>query len=388
MAYEIPDNELYSQINTGRSMRREQMGGAPRFGYDRTSMQPSKSDIVLQALLGLNAGSKSALESASLGDPLVSFLAGSAGAATAPNVQDIRRKQAIEQMDLDPFEKYAPGAAKEYGLEGTPMAIAQKLLPVMQRERSGKRALELAYLKEQWRDDNATISAREAEYIADAFKDPGLAERLTGLRRSAAVNILPKMAFDPSTGGVTWLSPKAFTAAPAGSGQVGSQVQSLLNGISSIRSLQGQYQGLADAGKTGIAAGNAEILKGIVSGGKFSPEATTYNNFRKGFKASLKSITGESGVLSDDDSRNILALIPPVGMDANAAAKQFREIYDLLDTRIENYKIAYPQFAHRIPAGMSASGEGRSGGLDQKVLSAAMSRAQAELKRRQGAAPK
>lgn len=341
----IPDSFISQQATRGEELRDKQ--SKPRFSGTEPFSQPQ--NMLLHALLGLQAGTKAATQTSQLQSPLVGLLAGLGAGASVPGEVDAMRLQA---MDANPFETVAPGIAQKYNLAGVPTSYAMKLIPFIQRGEAQDKSLTLAMLKESWRDDNQTIGAEEAQRTADAYGDPTLAQKLLGLRRAAAVNILPRLMYDPSTGSVQAMAPKTISVTPPGAATAGKEIQGLLNSYSTIRQLNRDYSGIAEMGKTGIVSGNLERFKGAVSGGKFAIDATAYASFRNGFVASLKSMTGENGVLSDPDTARIISLLPSVGEDAQVAAKKFKQIFDLLDERTENYKAANPLYAKRMDLGI------------------------------------
>lgn len=110
----------------------------PRLNRQRTKQKVS--DILTSAFMGMGRGIEASSQVNRLGDPLLSALAGIGGAVGAPSPQQIGASREaslaqaqLAQMAAVPFEEIAPGAAEKYGLQGVPLGVAEKLIPVLER---------------------------------------------------------------------------------------------------------------------------------------------------------------------------------------------------------------------------------------------------------------
>lgn len=301
MAYEIPDNEMHSQISKGRAWRQEQMSGAPRFGYDRTSLAPSKSDIVLQALLGLNSGSKAALESASLGDPLVSFLAGSAGAATAPNVQDIRRQQRTAQMqeqasemELLPIEQISPGLVERHPeLKGVPAGLVNKIAPILSRSNSLEQQIAMMGIRAENTKENIKLAG---QVRADA--DTIDANRAAAFSRATGI---PAEFFEGQRKADVNSQLQSFRPAQR-------QAEAMLQTRHLISELKSRWNGIS--GDVGIAEGTARGLANAATGGNANPKMAAYEDARQSAITAIRGLFADVGAPSNFDVERLLKSIP------------------------------------------------------------------------------
>lgn len=88
--------------------------------------------------------------------------------------------------------------------------------------------------------------------------------------------------------------------------------------------------GERDPGLMGVAK---EWGLGAAGALKLNERAGAYNNKRSGLIATLKGITGDTGVMTKDDANRIVGLLPTLGDSNEASARKFQEIRDLIASK-------------------------------------------------------
>jgi hypothetical protein len=103
--------------------------------------------------------------------------------------------------------------------------------------------------------------------------------------------------------------------------------------ISLIKNLKGMYEGgegKSDDLSKGRLLGGLNSIRSTL--GMFD-EGTTYKDLKKGFTASLKSLTGDAGVLTDQDALRLQNLLPNLNSTPGEAERKWREIDKILSDK-------------------------------------------------------
>ena len=93
-----------------------------------------------------------------------------------------------------------------------------------------------------------------------------------------------------------------------------------------INSLEQFYQGAKGgqfAGPVGRVLGKAKSIKGGIG---LDPNAKVYEDAKSGFAATLKQLTGDTGVLTDQDYARLAKLLPELGSTPEEAQKKFNQL--------------------------------------------------------------
>ena len=95
-----------------------------------------------------------------------------------------------------------------------------------------------------------------------------------------------------------------------------------------IDSLKNAWQSVLNTSNgVGFWAG---IIRNIDRGDK---EASNYNKMRNALLASLRSITGDKGILTDQDAARIIGWLPSISTPKEVAEENWKRIYNLLQIR-------------------------------------------------------
>ncbi len=127
----------------------------------------------------------------------------------------------------------------------------------------------------------------------------------------------------------SWKTAKGYEL--FGKPEVSAQDQKIKNSYSAaqnyITNLEKQYAD-AQGGQlgTGIEAGIKGAVKTVKGEIGYDPNARVYNLSRKGFTASLRDVTGDVGVLTQQDFERIAGLLPKLGYNPQEAIKQFNMV--------------------------------------------------------------
>ncbi len=103
-----------------------------------------------------------------------------------------------------------------------------------------------------------------------------------------------------------------------------------------IKDLQTEYYGSPDASDDlskgridNIGSWWKDITKGDVDGGRYR----NYRNLRKGVTSTLKSLVGESGVLTDTDNKRIRELLPGTNATPQEAERAWQSVKNFINSR-------------------------------------------------------
>lgn len=111
-----------------------------------------------------------------------------------------------------------------------------------------------------------------------------------------------------------------------------------------VKTLEGHYQ------KGGGGATNVPILSNLlgvkqnIEGAlNWNPDITQYNAQKAGFIAALKGLTGDVGVMTDQDAIRLMNLFPKFGDRGDVAAGKFNDIRNFISTKFgtTNQKSTY-----------------------------------------------
>lgn len=123
----IPDSSISSKQALGRELQDKQ--SKPRFAG--TEPFTGGQNMLLSALLGLQAGTKAGIQTAPLQSPIVSLLAGLGAGASVPGQVDEMRMQKIENMAVD---EVSPALVERFPeLAGVPLSLINKIAPLLKR---------------------------------------------------------------------------------------------------------------------------------------------------------------------------------------------------------------------------------------------------------------
>ena len=148
--------------------------------------------------------------------------------------------------------------------------------------------------------------------------------RLTREQAQMAIMADPKNA-SYYTSLYTFMNPEDKNA-----GKLESEKQVVTGVIDQLNKLYYGEEGTEDDLAKGRIGGTWAGIK--ASFGK-EDNVETYNDLRNGIVASLKSLVGESGVLTDKDTERMKNLLPKVTATASQAAKAWDELYKFLENK-------------------------------------------------------
>lgn len=84
------------------------------------------------------------------------------------------------------------------------------------------------------------------------------------------------------------------------------------------------------AGKEGAFGNLGGLVLGVKAAWNMAPDAKTYDRLKKGFTASLKEVTGDTGVLTDQDYARLSNALPNFGDSDETATKAWQSIENIL----------------------------------------------------------
>jgi hypothetical protein len=97
-----------------------------------------------------------------------------------------------------------------------------------------------------------------------------------------------------------------------------------------IDTLEGRFSEAKGGDFTGLGAKVAGTKKNIMGALGLDNSATTYNRLRKGFTASLKATTGDTGVMTDTDYERIAGLMPKFTDNAEVSKNLFNDLRGMM----------------------------------------------------------
>ncbi len=106
-----------------------------------------------------------------------------------------------------------------------------------------------------------------------------------------------------------------------------------------INNLEKHYQTAGGAsfgnGPMARVGGAGKSLEGVLG---FNDSAKTYNDEKSGFAATLKSLTGDTGVLTDQDFARLSKLLPKLGATPGEATNKFNDLRSQLTAKFGGEK--------------------------------------------------
>jgi len=150
--------------------------------------------------------------------------------------------------------------------------------------------------------------------------------RLTREQAQMAIMADPKNA-SYYTSLYTFMNPEDKNA-----GKLESEKQVVTGVIDQLNKLYYGEEGTEDDLAKGRIGGAWTGIKSLVGA---APTAKTYNDLRNGIVASLKSLVGESGVLTNEDTERIKNLLPPTNATAVEAQKSWAELYKFIENKYQ-----------------------------------------------------
>lgn len=125
----IPDAFIAQQKAKGEELRDKQ--SRPRFAGTEPPFS-SGQNVLLHALLGLQAGTKAGIQTSPLQSPLVSLLAGLGAGAKVPGAVE---EMGIEKLGNRPVDEISPALVQEFPeLQGVPLSLVHKISPLLSRQ--------------------------------------------------------------------------------------------------------------------------------------------------------------------------------------------------------------------------------------------------------------
>lgn len=210
-------------------------------------------------------------------------------------------------------------------------------------------------------DDNRQIvSMQEAmqyeqEYGIDA-------NRLVGLPRAAARNLLPVQYFDPNNptsppmrgpaGGKNLQLP--------GAGKALEQAQSMAKARSLLASLKEKYNTVEEEGNTGPVQGRVANVVGRLSGGKFFTNAEDLRRSVQSNATTLRAQFNDSGAPSNFDVARFTEALVDASSDPKLAASRFAELERMLESGEASLLSTYPTLAPKIQEALRSAGAVKS----------------------------
>lgn len=95
------------------------------------------------------------------------------------------------------------------------------------------------------------------------------------------------------------------------------------------------------AGRSGIFGNLGGKVLDIKAAWNMAPDAKTYKRLKEGFTASLKEVTGDSGILTDQDYARLAKVLPTFGDSDEAARKAWESVDRILASKGINSKYSY-----------------------------------------------
>lgn len=156
----FPDSAVSSEAERGKENRARRI-----LPPQRPSGLAGRALGAFQDLaLGAQAGLQAAQGGISLGDPFTAAVQGIAGGIQAPSAQAIREQQFLQQIDAVPIDDLSPDLVARYPeISGLPLGVAQKLLPVLERNERNEALMEKFLAQESGRESRFErgLEARE-----------------------------------------------------------------------------------------------------------------------------------------------------------------------------------------------------------------------------------
>ena len=137
----------------------------------------------------------------------------------------------------------------------------------------------------------------------------------------------------------TWKKAKGydlFSSSKPTAEEVGIKKQEVASGAAMglIKSLEAKFRE-SKGGTFGIGPGAR--IKGVIESGKgavgLNESAKVYNDSKAGFAATLKTLTGDVGVLTDQDYARLAGLIPDLGATKKEATDKFNQLRDQVSAK-------------------------------------------------------
>lgn len=178
----IPDAFIAQQATRGEELRDKQ--SKPRFAGTEPPFS-SGQNVLLHALLGLQAGTKAGLQTSPLQSPLVSLLAGLGAGAGVPGAVE---EMGIEKIGNRPVDEVSPDLVKAYPqLQGVPLSLVHKLTPLIQSHDRSNRAAQAFANNAALRIELQRASPSLRRILAEQMGvDPS---ELSGLKSTEASNL-------------------------------------------------------------------------------------------------------------------------------------------------------------------------------------------------------
>jgi hypothetical protein len=97
-----------------------------------------------------------------------------------------------------------------------------------------------------------------------------------------------------------------------------------------VDTLEGRFGEAKGGDYTGLGAKIAGTKKNIMGALGLNDSATVYNRLRRGFTASLKATTGDTGVMTEPDYQRIADLMPKFTDNAEVSKKMFNDLRGMM----------------------------------------------------------
>lgn len=201
-------------------------------------------------------------------------------------------------------------------------------------------------------------------------KDLGLADSLKGQvvtdQNTGAVYIVnpqlpqgvgPGQSTQATEGGSTTVQPSSndnttnpitpFRVTPKPNAvqvQIQKEERQLDDAFDTLNQLHDLYKNIASEGAVGPVAGRLTNAANFLTGGGYNPDAATYRSLKEGFTARIKALSGDVGVMTDQDQARIGQLIADIDKDPSHAENNFKEIKQIvLNAKFRRQNKTQPQ---------------------------------------------
>lgn len=111
-----------------------------------------------------------------------------------------------------------------------------------------------------------------------------------------------------------------------GTGATASNLQAANTASNFVNSLEQSFTQAGGGEYTGLGARVSGAYKGVTGTLGLNDPAKVYADSRKGFAATLKQLTGDTGVMTDQDYARLAGLLPTLGATPGEAASKFEQL--------------------------------------------------------------
>lgn len=116
--------------------------------------------------------------------------------------------------------------------------------------------------------------------------------------------------------------------------KVTTDINEIARGKQQIEALFSKYNTLVEKGYAGgpVKGGISQLVSKVTGGGAGTEDVKAFMDLRDGLVASLKKITGDTGVMTEQDATRIIGLLSSLTEDPKAAKSKLAEIQTIFET--------------------------------------------------------